>query len=191
MCPNSQARPPPPPGRLARARWRLAAAPAPAARRRTPPVRRMWCGAARREPRFPACLAARRRRSRCRCQPLPSCVHMVLSVVVFTWPHQGFGLVRHCMVHGPIKQYLQLDAVPTVQLQQQNPKPLSRVLQLAVFRPGVYEVTDYMLSWTYPDLSSLHDTRPGPRLVLTVEDSCAPRATAAAAVAQRPLLDLL
>ena len=37
--------------------------------------------------------------------------------------------------------------------------------QLAVFRPGTYQVTDYLLSWTYPDLSSLHDARPGPPLV--------------------------
>ena len=38
-------------------------------------------------------------------------------------------------------------------------------VQLAVFRPGSYQVTDYLLSWTYPDLSSLHDARPGPPLV--------------------------
>lgn len=37
--------------------------------------------------------------------------------------------------------------------------------QLAVFRPGTYQVTDYLLSWTYPDLSSLHDACPGPPLV--------------------------
>ncbi len=135
--------------------------------------------------------AARRQRSRCSCQPLPSCIHMVLSVVVFTWPYQEFGLVWHCMVPGP-----SINIFSWMQFLQSNSSNKTQThfllcLQLAVFRPGVYEVTDYMLSWTYPDLSSLHDTRPGPRLVLTVEDSSAPRATAAAAVAQRPLLDLL
>ena len=42
---------------------------------------------------------------------------------------------------------------------------------MAVFAPGVYELRGYTISWTYPELRSLHDTRAGSPLLLTVEDS--------------------
>ncbi len=43
--------------------------------------------------------------------------------------------------------------------------------QVAVFAPGVYELQGYTVSWTYPELRSLHDTRPGSPFLLVVEDS--------------------
>ena len=45
------------------------------------------------------------------------------------------------------------------------------LLQVAVFAPGVYELKEYTISWTYPELRSLHDTRHGSPFWLTVEDS--------------------
>ena len=45
------------------------------------------------------------------------------------------------------------------------------VWQVAVFAPGMYELKGYTVSWTYPELRSLHDTRPGSPFLLTVEDA--------------------
>ena len=45
------------------------------------------------------------------------------------------------------------------------------VAQVAVFAPGVYELRGYTISWTYPELRSLHDTRAGSPFLLTVEDA--------------------
>ena len=44
------------------------------------------------------------------------------------------------------------------------------LVQVAVFSPGVYELKGYTISWTYPELRSLHDTRAGSPFLLTVED---------------------
>lgn len=44
-------------------------------------------------------------------------------------------------------------------------------MQLAVFAAGTFEVTDYVISWTFPDLEGLHDTRPAPVLIVSVDDS--------------------
>lgn len=49
-------------------------------------------------------------------------------------------------------------------------------MQLAVFAAGTYEVTDYVISWTFPDLEGLHDTRPAPVLIVSVDDTSAPEA---------------
>ncbi len=70
-------------------------------------------------------------------------------------------------------------------------------LQLAVFAPGTYHVADYIISWTFPELAGLHDTRPGPPLVITIEDTSPPAAAApdstagSAGPAAPSLIDLL
>jgi len=50
-------------------------------------------------------------------------------------------------------------------------QPYFSIWQVAVFAPGVYELQGYTVSWTYPELRSLHDTRPGSPFLLVVEDS--------------------
>lgn len=64
-------------------------------------------------------------------------------------------------------------------------------VQLAVLAPGTYQVADYIVSWTFPELAGLHDTHPGPPLVITVEDSSAPPPAAAATEPPPSLMDLL
>lgn len=43
------------------------------------------------------------------------------------------------------------------------------VLQVAVFAPGVYEVSDYTIVWTTTATGSAQGTIPGPRFLLRVE----------------------
>ena len=46
-------------------------------------------------------------------------------------------------------------------------------MQVAVLKPGAYEVLGYTIRWTYPELQILPDTRTGSPFLLTVEDSAA------------------
>lgn len=43
------------------------------------------------------------------------------------------------------------------------------LLQVAVFAPGVYELSDYSIAWSFPALDNLNAARPGPPIVLVVE----------------------
>lgn len=41
-------------------------------------------------------------------------------------------------------------------------------MQILFFEPGVYQVTDYALFWTFPD-GSMNEAKMGPPLLITVE----------------------
>jgi hypothetical protein len=47
---------------------------------------------------------------------------------------------------------------------------LQCVPQVAVFAPGVYEVTDYLIRWAYA-ADNVQSSQPGPPILLTVEDA--------------------
>ena len=47
---------------------------------------------------------------------------------------------------------------------------LQSVSQVAVFAPGVYEVTDYLIRWAYA-ADNMQSSQPGPPILLTVEDA--------------------
>jgi hypothetical protein len=44
------------------------------------------------------------------------------------------------------------------------------VAQVAVMAPGVFEISDYLIRWAFPDVDKLQYSQPGPSIVLRVED---------------------
>ncbi|KAK9916791.1 hypothetical protein WJX75_007099 [Coccomyxa subellipsoidea] len=46
----------------------------------------------------------------------------------------------------------------------------SVTLRVAVMAPGVFEISDYLIRWAFPDVDKLQYSQPGPSIVLRVED---------------------
>lgn len=44
------------------------------------------------------------------------------------------------------------------------------MVQVAVMAPGVYDISDYLIRWAFPDVDKLQYSQPGPPVVLRVED---------------------
>jgi hypothetical protein len=44
------------------------------------------------------------------------------------------------------------------------------VAQVAVMAPGVFEISDYIIRWAFPDVDKLQYSQPGPPIMLRVEE---------------------
>lgn len=53
---------------------------------------------------------------------------------------------------------------------QDGSEELHGCLQVAVMAPGVYEISDYVIRWLFPDVDKVQYSQPGAPFVLTVED---------------------